>query len=83
MVQSIPSLHVTVVFVSVHALVPLQALVTQGLVLVQVIAVPPHTPAVQTSEKVQGLPSSHVVVLGAFGFVHTPVVVLHTPATWH
>src|SRR5439155_769039 len=34
---------------------------------------PPHTPFVQTSPTVQGLPSLHAVPLGAGGFVHAPV----------
>ncbi len=31
----------------------------------------------------QALLSLHVVPLGAFGFEHTPVPGLQTPATWH
>jgi len=42
---------------------------------------PPQTPLVQTSEVVNGLPSSHAVPLGAFGFEHAPVPPLQTPAT--
>jgi len=43
--------------------------------------VPAQTPFVQTSVVVLGLPSSHVVPFGAFGFEQTPVVGLHVPAT--
>jgi|HubBroStandDraft_6_1064221.scaffolds.fasta_scaffold1031985_1 hypothetical protein len=45
--------------------------------------VPVQTPFSQTSVCVQGLPSLQPVPLLAEGFEHTPVVVLHTPATWH
>jgi hypothetical protein len=44
-------------------------------------SVPAQTPFVQTSVVVLGLPSSHVVPFGAFGFEQTPVAGLHVPAT--
>ena len=45
--------------------------------------VPVHVPAWQVSLCVQALPSLQLVPLVAFGFEHTPVVVLQVPATWH
>jgi hypothetical protein len=50
---------------------------------VQVTAVPPHTPPVQTSFVVQALPSLHAVPSVAEGFEHMPVLGLHVPAMWH
>jgi hypothetical protein len=44
---------------------------------------PPHTPLVQTSPVVFGLPSSHAVPLGLLGLLHAPVVESHVPARWH
>lgn len=46
-------------------------------------ALPTHVPAEQASVVVQALASSQSVPFGAAGFVQTPVVVLHVPATWH
>jgi hypothetical protein len=45
------------------------------------MAVPPHTPLVQTSPVVQALPSLHPVPFGWVGLEQTPP--LHVPATWH
>jgi hypothetical protein len=50
---------------------------------VQVTAAPAQVPFVQMSLVVQRLLSLHSVPFAAFGFEHTPVDVLHTPATWH
>jgi hypothetical protein len=51
---------------------------------VQTTGLPPaHTPARQLSLRVQALPSLHVVPSVTGGFEHTPVCVLHVPATWH
>jgi hypothetical protein len=44
---------------------------------------PVQAPAWQVSVWVQAFPSTHNVPLVAFGFEHTPVPGLHTPATWH
>lgn len=48
-----------------------------------VTAVPPHTPAVQTSPVVQVLPSVQAVPVGFAGFEQSPVAGAHTPAVWH
>jgi hypothetical protein len=45
--------------------------------------VPEHTPFVQTSPVVHGLPSSQCVPLVATGFEHTPLDGSHVPARWH
>jgi hypothetical protein len=42
---------------------------------------PVHEPDWQASVCVHALPSAHGVPFGAFGFEHTPVPVLQTPAT--
>jgi hypothetical protein len=44
---------------------------------------PVHVPLWQVSVCVQALPSLHAVPSAAVGFEHTPVVMLHVPATWH
>jgi len=44
---------------------------------------PTHIPATQVSCRVQKLPSSHGVLFGRGGLVHTPVAELHVPAMWH
>jgi hypothetical protein len=49
----------------------------------QTIGVPAQVPPVQTSPRVQALPSSHTVPFAAAGFEHMPVVMLHVPTTWH
>jgi hypothetical protein len=47
-------------------------------------APPAHTPLVQTSLDVFGLPSSHGVASGSVGVEHVPVAwSMHAPATWH
>ena len=51
---------------------------------VQTTGLPPlQVPDWHVSACVQAFPSLHVVPFPAFGFVHTPVVWLHCPATWH
>jgi hypothetical protein len=37
----------------------------------------------QTSSIVQALPSLHDAPFALAGFEHTPVLVLHVPASWH
>jgi hypothetical protein len=44
---------------------------------------PVHAPAWQVSVSVQAFPSLHDVPFAAAGFEHTPLDVLHVPATWH
>jgi hypothetical protein len=39
-----------------------------------------QAPALQVSPEVQALPSLHGTPFVAFGFEHTPFVVLHVPA---
>src|SRR5436309_2623148 len=79
-----PPLHAAPVFgVTVQEDVPLHVRVLHSS-LVQVIAVPTHWPLPShVSLYVQALPSSHGPPGLATGLEHTPVVVSHTPATWH
>src|SRR5262249_6459271 len=44
---------------------------------------PVHVPDWQVSVWVQALPSSHEAPFALRGFEQTPVVVLHTPMSWH
>jgi hypothetical protein len=61
-----------------------QASAVHGLVSVQSMAAPLlQAPALQASPEVQALPSLHGAPVVAFGFEHTPVVVLHAPVVWH
>src|SRR5439155_1490026 len=46
-------------------------------------AVPPHTPALQLSFRVQSWPSLHVVPSATGGLLQAPDAGSHTPATWH
>jgi hypothetical protein len=48
---------------------------------VQTIAVPPHTPLVQTSDVVHALLSLQVVPFVLIGLLHTPAV--QVPISWH
>ena len=51
---------------------------------VHVTGLPPvHTPAWQVSVCVHAFPSLHAVPFATVGFEQTPVLGLHTPATWH
>src|SRR5206468_4319454 len=87
-VQALPSLHAVQIGRAAcrdRAVVALQvpatwhwssALQVTGLEPVQV-------PFWQLSVWVQALPSLHAVPLLAFGFEHTPVVVLRVRAKWH
>src|SRR3990172_8078421 len=63
-VQAIPSLHTVpaVTLVNTQPVAWSQVSVVQGLLSLQVIAVPLHTPAEQASSLVQALPSLHVLV---------------------
>src|SRR5437867_190194 len=48
------------------------------------MAFPPvHTPVSQASDRVQELPSLHVLPSGLAGFEHAPVAGLQVPASWH
>ena len=63
-VQALPSLHVSVLFVNVHPTDGSQTSVVHALLSLQVIAVPPpHAPALHRSPVVQAFPSLHVRVL--------------------
>src|SRR5262249_20736695 len=44
---------------------------------------PVHAPAWQVSVCVHALLSLHALPLGLLGLLHTPVVGLHTPGSWH
>ena len=44
---------------------------------------PEHVPAWQLSVCVQALPSLQTVPAGLNGLEQTPVIVLHTPGSWH
>ena len=49
----------------------------------QMVPKPPwHTPAWQVSPLTHALPVPQLVPSDAFGFEHTPVAGLHTPAVW-
>jgi hypothetical protein len=82
-VQALPSSHEFVLFVNTQPKAGLHVSVVQTLLSLQTTGVPPHTPPAQLSPNVHALLSVHVVPSPAFGFVHTPVPVLHVPATWH
>jgi hypothetical protein len=48
-----------------------------------VVAPAVHAPAWQVSPVVQAFPSPQLVPSALVGFVHAPVTVSQTPATWH
>lgn len=59
-----------------------QASKVQAMPSLQVIAVPPHLPAVHLSVAVHTRPSLQSVPSAAFGVEHVPVAGLHVPAAW-
>src|SRR3990172_2528825 len=64
LVQALPSLHTVplATLVNTQPVAGSQVSVVQGMLSLQAIAVPAHTPAGQTSPLVQALPSLHVLV---------------------
>ena len=82
-VHALPSLQLAVLLVKTQPVAALQLSFVHPLLSLQTIAVPVHVPALQLSPEVQTVPSLQAVPLGAFGFEHTPVAGLHTPARWH
>jgi hypothetical protein len=63
--------------------VSLQLSTVQAMPSSQTTAVPPHAPAVQTSNAVHTRPSLQAVPSVIAGSVHCPVFASHFPATWH
>jgi hypothetical protein len=84
-VQALPSLHAAPSDLSVTVQPPLPShteLAWQS-VAEHVYAMPPHTPPLHVSARVQALPSLHDVPSASAGVVHAPVAGLHVPAAWH
>jgi hypothetical protein len=73
------------VTVCVHPVAGAQLSAVQAIVSSQLSVPFPgwQDPALHASPSVQALESLHCVPFGALGLEHTPVVVLHVPATWH
>jgi len=83
MVQALLSVQAAVFAVFTQPLAALHESSVHTLLSLQFTWPPMHEPPEHTSEAVQSLPSLHVVPSAWFGFEHTPVDALHTPATWH